>query len=315
MLRQIQRPWLKRYLKRSETLSDISACDNLLRDALSLFGVSRGNTRKSNLLTSFAQVSIQIRILRVVQESERRRLAESQALAASILHNQFPLADLNTELIFDQGTNAITGEPTRVTTFTKSPTETPVGYATSALGLVSDTAATNSTFPMATIESSMVIPAIHSIYEAQNSLDTALDTSDLRQQMHIALQTGADAEILEVLQVKRKETPDAIKTLQRALDRLSDREGGADQLEGKRVVLGKVVRKVSMRDSDGATRPKRSTTIISIESSSSSGDSGASSEIRKRDTLDREFLECGIDALWRMSHGVATTVPNWTITK
>jgi hypothetical protein len=40
MLRQIQRPWLKRYLKRSETLNDISACDNLLRDALSLFSVS-----------------------------------------------------------------------------------------------------------------------------------------------------------------------------------------------------------------------------------------------------------------------------------
>lgn len=40
MLRQIQRPWLKRYLKRSETLNDIAACDNLLRDALSLFSVS-----------------------------------------------------------------------------------------------------------------------------------------------------------------------------------------------------------------------------------------------------------------------------------
>ena len=40
MLRQIQRPWLKRYLKRSETLAEIAACDNLLRDALSLFSVS-----------------------------------------------------------------------------------------------------------------------------------------------------------------------------------------------------------------------------------------------------------------------------------
>jgi len=40
MLRQIQRPWLKRYLKRGETLTEIAECDNLLRDALSLFGVS-----------------------------------------------------------------------------------------------------------------------------------------------------------------------------------------------------------------------------------------------------------------------------------
>ena len=36
---------------------------------------------------------------------------------------------------------------------------------------------------------------------------------------------------------------------------------------------------------------------------------------KKRDTSDREFIENEIDALWRMSDGVMTTVPSWTITK
>jgi len=262
------------------------------------------------------QISIQIRILKLVQESERRRQADLQALASSAFHGQFPLSGPNTKLILG---DAATGEPSQRVFSTEYTLESSVEYGTArnALGLVSDTDVIHSTSP--TIQASSVIPAIHSIYEVQNSLDTALDTSDLRQVMNSTLQSGSDAEILDVLQVKRKEMPDAIKALQRALDRLSDREGGTDQPLGKSVLVGKVIRRTSVKDSDGSKGPKRSTTVISFESSSSSGDSGSgsgsSSENRKRDTLDWEFMESGIDALWRMSHGVATTVPNWTITK
>ena len=39
MLRQRNQPWLKRYLKRDEILREISSCDSMLRDALTLFGV------------------------------------------------------------------------------------------------------------------------------------------------------------------------------------------------------------------------------------------------------------------------------------
>jgi len=269
-----------------------------------------------NVLTTFIQISIQIRILKLVQESERRRQSELQALASSVLHGHFPLSGPNTKLILGDAT---TGEPTQRVFSTDYTLESSVEYGTTrnALGLVSDNDIIHSTSPTGTIQASSVIPAIHSIYEVQNSLDTALDTSDLRQVMNSTLQSGSDAEILDVLQVKRKEMPDAIKALQRALDRLSDREGGADQPLGKGVVVGKVIRRTSVKEPDGTKGPKRSTTIISIESSSSSGDSGSgsSSENRKRDTLDWEFMESGIDALWRMSHGVPTTVPNWTITK
>jgi hypothetical protein len=268
------------------------------------------------------QVSIQIRTLKLVRESERRQQAELQALATSFLHGHLPLADPDTKLILGKQINTTASEPTQVTVPSDDYTlETSVEYATTTnvLGLVSDNDVIDSVSLPGTIQPAQVagvIPAIQSIHAAQNSLDTALDTSDLRQLMHAALQTGSDAEMLEVLQVKRKEMPDAIKALQRALDRLSE-EGGTDQPIGKGVVLGKVVRRVSMKESAGTTGPKRSTTIISIESSSSSGDSGSgsSSENRKRDTLDWEFMESGIDALWRMSHGVATTVPSWTITK
>ena len=39
MRRQKNQPWLKRYLKRDEILREISSCDSMLRDALTLFGV------------------------------------------------------------------------------------------------------------------------------------------------------------------------------------------------------------------------------------------------------------------------------------
>ncbi len=53
----------------------------------------------------------------------------------------------------------------------------------------------------------------------------------------------------------------------------------------------------------------RSRTVVSIESERSSDEAPA------KDTLDREFMESGIDALRRMSKGVETALPSWTITQ
>ena len=39
LIKQTNRPFLKRYLRRDEILEDISTCDSSLRDALGLFGV------------------------------------------------------------------------------------------------------------------------------------------------------------------------------------------------------------------------------------------------------------------------------------
>jgi hypothetical protein len=203
-----------------------------------------------------------------------------------------------------------TAEPISDVTSTQQSTE----FATSnALGLIGDSDEFGIVSPNETPE---IIPELRTIHEAQNSLDTVYDLSDLRQIMRAALQTGSDVEMLEVLQIKRQEMPDAIKALQRELERLAELDGGTDQPIGQGVVISKVLRKVSLEDTESQGRPKRSTTIISIESGSSSSENTgeSSSKAKRRDTLDQEFIENGIDALWRMSRGFER-VPNWTITQ
>jgi hypothetical protein len=157
---------------------------------------------------------------------------------------------------------------------------------------------------------SQILPVLTSLHSIQNSLDTAIDTAELRQVMRDALQTTNDAEMLSVLEIGHPEVPDAIKTLQRALEHITERDDdGVEAPPGRVVVLAKVVKK-----DEGPGGPlKRSRTIISIDSSSTSS-SGHSSE-RRRDTLDREFIESGIECLRRMSRGVETSLPSWTITK
>ena len=47
LIKLINRPFLKRYLRRDEILRDLSDCDSSLRDALGLFGVSSEMFSKS----------------------------------------------------------------------------------------------------------------------------------------------------------------------------------------------------------------------------------------------------------------------------
>lgn len=204
-----------------------------------------------------------------------------------------------------------TAEPTSDISPTHHSTETVVGFATSnALGLMNDSNLPDVVVPK---ESSNIIPELRTIHEAQNSLDTVLDLSDLRQIMRAALQTGSDADMLDVLQIKRQEMPDAIKALQRELERLAERDGGTDQPIGNGVVIGKVMKKTIVEGVEGTGG---STTTISTEIVSRSDDSTSASNtnVKRRDTLDQEFIENGIDALWRMSRGFES-VPSWTITQ
>ena len=139
-----------------------------------------------------------------------------------------------------------------------------------------------------------------------------MDTADLRQLMRAALQTTSDAHMLEVLGIGHQEMPDAIKTLQRALERVTERE--AEGMEASPLVVAKQVSLKEAEEPDGSR--KRSRTVISIDSTSSIDSTrtqGHSSN--RKDTLDREFIESGIDALRRMTRGAETSVPSWTITK
>ena len=157
---------------------------------------------------------------------------------------------------------------------------------------------------------SEVATLLQTFRERQNEQDQAHDTEDLRHVMRSALQAGSDAEIIDVLQVSRDEMPEAMKTLQRALER---------EVEKERDTERSIIEDVDVFSEEA--EPLDPVGLGSPSTSTSSGskfrsDSGNSARARSsRDTLDREFLESGIDALRRMSEGTKLTLPSWTITK
>ncbi|KAF8154194.1 hypothetical protein B0H34DRAFT_80502 [Crassisporium funariophilum] len=106
------------------------------------------------------------------------------------------------------------------------------------------------------------INVLTDIQSTQNEEDARCDREDLRQLLRSALQSGSDAEMFHRLEIVLEELPEALKTLQRTLESESSQK---DELE--------------------------------------------------KDTLHREFIESGIDVLRRMSTGVDTNLPTWTITK
>ncbi|KAJ7731571.1 hypothetical protein DFH07DRAFT_755579 [Mycena maculata] len=154
-----------------------------------------------------------------------------------------------------------------------------------------------------------VLPALRELHSTQNTLDFAHDTADLRALMRDALAQSSDVEMLRVLQVGRAEMPEALKTLQRALERV----GYVAQAPALAAVTQQQQQQLPPAPPGYTPRgsaPVRSATLSSSESSESSS-LGAG---LPRDTLDREFIEGGIDALRRMSKGGAV-LPSWTITR
>jgi abelson tyrosine-protein kinase 1 len=175
------------------------------------------------------------------------------------------------------------------------------------------------------------------ICEEQNNRDHELDAADLRALMQEALATSSDAEMLRVLQVTREDFPEALKTLQRALEREREREEQElDKAEGR-----------SSEDADAGTEANeeqviefspagnkagqgagalrltglaRRLTLDSVVTRSSRKSKSSKRNSRwsaknRSDTLDREFIETGIDALRRLSSGQELNLPNWTITR
>ena len=69
-----------------------------------------------------------------------------------------------------------------------------------------------------------VLAQLQAVTARQNERDTVHDAADPRQLMRTALQANSDVEMIRVLQVGRDEMPEAIKTLQRALEKEVERE-------------------------------------------------------------------------------------------
>jgi len=207
--------------------------------------------------------------------------------------------------------DSITVEEVTTPTSNNYQSETVARFTTTdnALGLFEDHPSPSPSMSPGDLSPSQILSAINSFHSTQNSRDKENDTADLRQLMRAALQTTSDAQMLKVLQIGHHEMPDAIKTLQRVLESVTERDSDSVEVPpGKGMVVTKVVRKVTLKEAPDGSR-KRSRTLISIDSFSTT-----STGERRKDTLDREFIESGIDALRKMSGGLET-LPSWTITK
>ena len=132
---------------------------------------------------------------------------------------------------------------------------------------------------------------LHALRASQNAQDRAKDMADLHQLMHAALTANDDVAMIEVLQIARSEMPEAIKTLERAL------EGGQLDVESTVVPLHH-----QQEDAGKCNGPSVDLANTSARPSST-------------DTLDRKFIETGIHALRRLSKGTDLGLPSWTITR
>ncbi|KAL1938386.1 hypothetical protein VTO73DRAFT_11626 [Trametes versicolor] len=225
-------------------------------------------------------LSIQIRILKQVLRAEEQRRAESAALLDTIthsMHHDSPTSSSPTNMLQLTGTDPAPAEGTE-----------------------------------------HVLATLQAVTARQNERDMVYDADDLRQLMRAALQTNNDVEMIRILQVGRDEMPEAIKTLQRALEVECERERTAAE-EQEVVVVTTAAAEVTTTAPGEKTNLKRSATVVSTgssqTSSSNSNRSRAGSSLPPRDTLDREFMETGIDALRRLSGSGEVTLPSWTITR
>lgn len=266
--KQIQRPFLDRYLKRDEILLQIAECDASLRDALSMFSLS-----------------IQIRILKHLQQASRPSIQYTGAAKISSSESMDTLVASDCQI--DTATE-------------KKPDDQSHLHAND--GITIQVPSTESLTP------SSIVPTLQSLQSLQNTSDTAQDMTDLRSLMKTALQKTSDVEMMEVLQVGREEMPEAIRMLQRALECVVQKEVTAADMWGDgRGTNGEMEGGDWDWDWGLGGDSGRSGMGFSVELSGSTGTGW------RMDTLDREFIETGLDALRRMSKGPETTKtsPAW----
>ncbi|KZV76074.1 kinase-like protein [Peniophora sp. CONT] len=170
LVRQTRRSFLQRYLKRDEVQRDISNCESSIDDALSLF-----------------HITIQIRTLSIVQESESRRVEDTKLLMSS------------------------------TTTSSPSVSVTAGLSACDEVALLLTSATAEKLANPAKIRD-----MLSGFRHAQDIRDRETDLADLRRLLSTALQEKDDMAMLEVLQIGRDEMPEAIRMLQQILSGLDE---------------------------------------------------------------------------------------------
>ncbi|CAK5265672.1 unnamed protein product [Mycena citricolor] len=269
MSKQAQRPFLKRYLRRAEILREIVGCDKALGEALSLFGLS-----------------IQIRILKQVQAVEFNRHNDTLAILDSVVNSQ--------QIACAAGSTSVTIQGLGIS----------IPSGTNGL----PPSSSHKSLSAAGGQEPVILPTLHNLHDRQNTLDRVHDMTDLRDLMRNAVSQSSDAEMLRVLQVRRDDMPEALKTLQRALERI----GIVNSLTSS-CIPSPLIAESCSEQAQVSVGPEPVERTISASSSGSSVCGGLTAD--NHDMLDREFLESGIDALRRLSKPGELGLPSWTITR
>ena len=77
------------------------------------------------------------------------------------------------------------------------------------------------------LSTNAVIPNLYRIQEAQNAKDAESDMEDLRTLIRAVLDSGNDSKLLAFLGIEAQEMPEAIKTLQRTLEKTTAKRSDA----------------------------------------------------------------------------------------
>lgn len=273
-----------------------------------------------------SQISVQIRILKQVQACDSRRERENHLILATIRHSAWSQAGLppssSHASLRSPGSSVDLASNSPPVSFPSPPT--PSSF--SQLG---------SPPPMLPTESH-VLPTLQDIIIRQNENDTADDIVDLRQRLRDALAAQTDVEVLETLGIRHEEMPEALKTLQRTLEKLNDRHvcsptpgimplarSSVDYSagHGRNRMHNRTQSQHATEEPQSSGRP-RSRTMSSIRRmSTGSSIMGSPPVLSTRQsfsedrTLELEFVESGIDALRRMSRNTDMNLPSWTITR
>ena len=299
----------------------------------------------------YNQLSIQIRTLRQLQAAEAQRKADTERLLATLT----PLAsNVDLDKTPKQKAIALPPEPSPppYTITSSGGTDNSTGtFQTQQDSITTSSGGRTSGQPSETAQSPPPTPdsqdpmakashlSLHpppapeevraqltSLVERQNSLDHALDLQDLRSLMREALATSSDAEMLHVLQINREDIAEAMKTLQRALEAEREKEESDETESGSPEMESEETAEADSQSKGGALGLmglKRRLTMDSVTTmatrkskTSKKEDQGSRRSGKSdRDTLDREFIETGIDALRRLSRGQDINLPSWTITR
>ncbi|KAG7443796.1 kinase-like protein, partial [Guyanagaster necrorhizus] len=143
----------------------------------------------------------------------------------------------------------------------------------------------------------------------QNEYNIAIDAADSRALLKNVLSAGSDMQTAEILGITRKEIPEAIKALQRALEKIIEKQSSF------------FMRRISMQRKKAVSPVAGKIKTLKIVSttwslSDSSTDSMRKhqeiSSMKRKDMLNQEFMEIGIDAFEGAKANL--NLPSWTIT-